>query len=99
MLYSQLTYVEVYGKHLYFNLIDGSVHEVYGTLLEYEEKLLERPEFMRVHRSYIVNLLHAAEVSPTGIRTFTGKTVPVSRLQYPQLQKEYMKLLFTRTEE
>ena len=96
--FSQLAYVEVNGKHLYFNLTDGSVREVFGTLKEYEPLLLDRPEFLRIHRSYIVNLFQAAELSPTGIRTFSGKTLPVSRLLYPQVQKDYMNLLFAERE-
>lgn len=99
VLFSQLTYVEVNGKHLYFNLTDGSVREVFGSLNEYEPLLLQQPEFMRVHRSYIVNMFQVAELSSSGIRTFSGKNLPVSRLLYPQLQKDYMKLLFTRGEE
>ncbi len=99
VLFSQLTYVEVSGKHLYFNLTDGSVHEVFGSLNEYESLLLGRPEFMRIHRSYIVNMLQAAELSHTGVRTFSGKNLPVSRLLYPQLQKDYIKLVFDRREE
>jgi len=97
--FSELDFVEVMGKHLYFNLRDGSVREVYGTLKEYEPSLLSRPEFMHVHRSYIVNMLQVAELSPTGALTFSGKNLPVSRLLYPQLQKDYMKLLFARREE
>jgi len=93
--FSQLTYVEVNGKHLFFNLTDGSVREVFGTLHEYEPLLLERPEFMHIHRSYIVNMLQIEEFSPSSVRTFSGKTLPVSRLLYPQLQKDYMKLLFS----
>lgn len=99
LLFSQLTYVEVMGKHLYFNLADGSVKDIPGTLHEYESILLDRPEFMRVHRSYIVNMLQVAELSSAGIRTFSGKQLPVSRLLYHQLQKDYMKLLFTQGEE
>lgn len=95
ILFSQLAYVEVNGKHLYFTLTDGSVREVFGTLKEYESLLLGRAEFMRVHRSYIVNMYQAAELSPTGIRTFSGKNLPVSRLLYPELQKNYLKLLFS----
>jgi len=34
--FSQLTYVEVSGKHLYFNMNDGTVKEVAGSLNEYE---------------------------------------------------------------
>jgi len=99
VLFSQLSYVEVNGKHLHFNLTDGSVHEVFGTLREYEALLLGRPEFMRIHRSYIVNMFQAAELSQAGVRTFSGKNLPVSRLLYPQLQKDYMKLLFNQREE
>ena len=96
--FSQLSYVEVSGKHLYFNLTDGSVREVFGTLKEYEPLLRDRPEFMQIHRSYIVNMLQVAELSPSGVRTFFGRDLPVSRLQYPQLQKNYMKLLFEQRE-
>lgn len=95
----QLSYVEVNGKHLYFNLTDGSVREVFGALIDYESQLLSRPEFMRVHRSYIVNMLHVSELSSANLRTFSGATLPVSRRLYPQLQKDYVKLLFNQREE
>ena len=97
--FSQLVYVEVNGKHLYFNLTDGTQREVLGTMNEYAPVLLSRPEFLRTHRSYIVNIYQIAELSPAGIRTFSGKLLPVSRRLYPQLQKDYLKLLFTKREE
>lgn len=92
--FSHISFVEVISKRLYFNLANGDVREVTGSMKTYEQPLLSRQEFMRVHRSYIVNMLHTAEFSPGCIRTLSGKTVPVSRLLYPQLQKDYMKLLF-----
>ena len=98
ILFSQLVYVEVNRKHLYFNLTNGQVQEIFGALKDYEEVLLTRPEFMRVHRSYIVNMLQVAELSPAGIRTFSGQQIPVSRQLYPQLQKDYMNLLFAHRE-
>ena len=49
---------------------------------------------MRIHRSYIVNMLQVAAFAPTEVRTFSGKSLPVSRLLYPQLQKDYLALLF-----
>lgn len=93
--FSQLSYVEVNGKHLYFNMNDGSVREVYGALNEYEALLLARPEFMHIHRSYIVNILQAAELSPAGLRTFSGQNLPVSRRLYPEIQKKYVSLFFS----
>ena len=96
--FSHLSYVEVIGKHLYFNLADGGVREVAGALKEYETALLSRKEFARIHRSYIVNMMQIETLSQGSVQTFTGKTLPVSRLLYPALQKAYMKLLFDREE-
>lgn len=92
--FTQLSFVEVMGKRLYFNLSNGEVREVAGSMKNYEEQLLSRPEFMRVHRSYIVNMLQTAEFSSSRIRTLSGKDIPVSRLLYPQLKKDYVKLFF-----
>ena len=92
--FSQLAYVEVNHKHLYFNLTDGSVREVAGVLKQYEDQLLAREEFMRIHRSYLVNMLQIETFAPTEVRTFSGKSLPISRLIYPQLQKDYLALLF-----
>lgn len=94
--YTHISYVEVIGKHVYFHLIDGDVREVAGALKDFESVLLSRPEFMRVHRSYIVNMLQAEELSSTGVRTFQGENLPVSRLSFPQIQKDYITLLFER---
>lgn len=94
ILFSELSFVEVIGKRLYFNMTNGDVREITGTMKNYEQQLLSRPEFMRVHRSYIVNMLQVEELSSSYIRTFSGKRLPVSRLLYPQLQADYMTLLF-----
>ncbi len=92
--FSQLVYVEVNSKHLYFNMADKTEYKVYGYLKEYADMLLARPEFMQIHRSYIVNMYQAESLSQGGIKTFTGKTLPISRLLYPKIQKDYMSLMF-----
>ena len=94
--YTQISYVEVIRKQVCFHLTDGTEYKVTGTLKDFETGLLERPEFMRVHRSYIVNMLQVEQLSYAGLRTFRGVTLPVSRTAYPQLQRAYMALLFDR---
>ena len=96
--FAQLEFVEIINKRLYFHLTDGSEREVNGALSDYEPLLLSRPEFMRTHRSYIVNMLQVSELSPGEVRTFSGKNLPVSRLLYPQVQKDYIQLLFAAKE-
>ena len=92
--YARISYVEVIGKHVYFHMVDGDTREVAGSLKNFESALLSRPEFMRVHRSYIVNMFQVEQLSSAGLRTFQGENLPVSRLTWPQLQKDYMALLF-----
>ena len=83
---------------MYFNLTNGQVREVPGRMRDYEKPLLARPEFTRIHRSYIINMFQIEELTPSSVRTFTGRILPVSRLIYPQVQKEYMNLLFSEGE-
>lgn len=97
--FSQLAFVEVIRKHLYFHLTDGQVCETPGSLSDFEAQLLTQPHFIRIGRFYIVNILQIRELSPAGIVTFSGEQIPVPRRLYPQLQKDYMKLLFSREEE
>lgn len=65
-----------------------------GTIAGFEAGLLTRPEFVKIHRSYIVNLNQIAELSPEGCILFSGKNLPVSRLLYPQVRRAYMAHLF-----
>ncbi|WP_352401148.1 LytTR family DNA-binding domain-containing protein [Anaerotignum sp.] len=94
ILFSNLAFIEVINKKLYFNLADGSVREVTSTLAELEDKLLTLPEFVKVHRSYIVNLWQVGELRPKELITLAGKSVPISRLLSGKVREIYMKHLF-----
>ena len=43
-------------------------------------------------------LMAVTELSPTTVKTMTGKLLPVSRGLYHDLQRDYVKLLFSRGE-
>lgn len=92
--FSRLAFVEIMNKTLCFHLNDGSVREAYSSLAAFEDKLLSRPEFVRVHRSYIVNLWQVSEVGSKELITHTGQTVPISRLLYGKVRDAYMEHLF-----
>ena len=94
--YTEISYVEVIRKQVCFHLTDGTEYKVTGTLKDFENELLGHPEFMRVHRSYIVNMLQVRRLSYDGLLTFRGETLPVPRAAYPQLQRAYTALLFDR---
>ena len=92
--YNRLACLEVYQKKLFFHLTDGQVRTMPGTIAGFEAELLARPDFVKIHRSYIVNLNQVSELSPEGCILFSGKNLPVSRLLYPQVRRAYMAHLF-----
>ena len=92
--YNRLACLEVYQKKLFFHLTDGQIRTMPGTIVGFEAELLTRPDFVKIHRSYIVNLNQVSELSPEGCILFSGKNLPVSRLLYPQVRRAYMAHLF-----
>lgn len=94
ILFSNLAFIEVMNRKVYFNLADGSVREANSSLMELEDKLLARPEFVKVHRSYIVNLWQVCELGSKELITHGGKSVPISRLLSGRVREAYMKHLF-----
>lgn len=96
--YGKMEYIEVSAKKLYFYLTDGSMREVTGKLADYEQALLKRPGFMKVHRSYLVNLQWVKELRQGELITVSGRHVPVSRAAYPQVRTAYTHFLFSEAE-
>ena len=91
--FDRLTYVEVINKTVFFHLADGTVHETTATLAEFEEKLLSRPEFLKTHRSYLVNLRHIQAIDINFATMKNGHSILISRKRRSQVQEAYMRVL------
>ena len=98
ILFSELEFVEVQGKKLYFHLADASIRVTAATLTEYEQLLLNRTEFIKVHRSYIVNLRCIKELSGYSFISYSGLLIPISRPAFPKVRDMYIKSLFWKKE-
>ena len=72
--YARLACLEVYQKKLFFYLTDGQVRTMPGTIAGFEAELLARPDFVKIHRSYIVNLNQVSELSPEAAYSSPGRT-------------------------
>ena len=94
-----LSHLEVNQKQLYFYMVDGCVRQMTGSISAFEDKLLSHSGFAKIHRSYIVNLQYVSVLSPKGCLMFSGKNLPVSRLLYNDVQKQYMAYLFSNRED
>ena len=97
--YGKIEYIEVSSKKLFFYLADGGKREISGSLADYEQALLKRPGFIKVHRSYLMNLQWVQELRQGELVTVTGRRVPVSRKAYPQVRTAYTQFLFEEAEE
>lgn len=91
--FARLAYVEVIDKTLYFHLSEGTVREVNAALVDFERKLLSRPEFLKTHRSYLVNLSYIQAAENDCVVMKNGYRVPVSRRRRGQVQDVYMRFL------
>ncbi len=92
--FGKIEFVEVFSKKLLFHLTDGTVKEFSGTLSEYENKLLCREEFIKVHRSYLVNMESILSLNAKELTTCAGHAIPISRLLSNQTKEAYMQHLF-----
>lgn len=91
--FARLAYVEVINKTVFFHLTDSTVREVTATLADCEGTLLSRPEFLKTHRSYLVNLSYIQAIDINCVIMKNGDSIPVSRQRRSQVQDAYMHFL------
>lgn len=96
--FDKLEFLEVMNKKLFFHLTDGSVKEIYSSLSDYETELVCRRDFIKVHRSYIVNMKYIQELSSKELTMYTKQRVPTSRLLSEKIKQAYMEYLFAEKE-
>ncbi len=93
IVFADLEYVEVINKTVFFHMADGIIYEAVAALADFEGELLARPEFVKTHRSYIVNLSYVQAVGGHSAVTKSGRVVLVSRQRRNQVQDAYLQYL------
>ena len=94
--FEKIECLEIYNKHLVFHLSDGSRKETRGSLSDYESLFLSRKEFLKIHRSYLLNMDYIQSMEAGEITTYSGKRFPVSRLLVKNIKAQYMNYMFTK---
>ena len=90
---SQLEYVEINNRTLLFHLIDGETKALRGKLSDYEENLLSQPNFLKIHRSYVINMDHMKSLNKNSFETMTGKEITISRNLLTEVHTQYVNYL------
>lgn len=91
---SKIEFVEVKGRTLYFYLRGGEILESVGILSKFEGELLSYPQFIKPHRSYILNMDYIDSLTSKEIKTISHSPIPVSRINFPYIKKEYIDYSF-----
>lgn len=91
--FEQLVYLEISNRTLFFHLLDGTCKEVSGKISDYEGVLLSRKNYLKVHRSYIINMDHMKSYERKSFTAMTGESIPISRNIAKEVQSTYMDYL------
>lgn len=91
---SSLVYIEVLSHYLYYHTTKRD-YKARGNISDIEKELIKY-NFVRIHRSYIINLKYVNKVLSKEV-TVLGKIFPVGRNYKDSLKEEYLK--YVRGEE
>lgn len=85
VLIKDILYVECEGHHLTYVTVQGLSLQVYGTLKAVEEELA-RFDFLRVHKSYLVNQKYIESVGKREVMLAGGKCVDMGKDRKKEVQ-------------
>jgi DNA-binding LytR/AlgR family response regulator len=73
-----VTYIEVMNHALTYHRTDGEPVVTRSTITEAEESLADKP-FVRINKSFLVNMRHIASVHGQEVELFSGEVLPIGR--------------------
>lgn len=89
-----LEYCEVIHRTLFFHLSSGKVLESIGSMDDLCRKLNDYRNFLRPHRSYLINLDYVQSLSARGITMSCLTEIPIPRGKYQEIKNIYLEYAF-----
>lgn len=90
----ELEYCEVLHRTLFIHLIGGKVLESIGSLNKLSEQLEPYGNFLRTHRSYLVNLEYVQNLSSCGITMSCQTEIPIPHGKYNEIKDAFLEYSF-----
>jgi len=87
---NQVTYIEANGKTCFIHMNNSSETEVKIKLMNLEEQL-SAYEFIKPHRSYLVNYKFISVIKKSNIELMDGSLIPISRDKVESVKHEFIK--------
>lgn len=89
--FQNLLYIETFNNNLMLHLSDGTSMTIYSTLKQFMQKL--PPNFMRCHKSFMVNMNHIQGFSPHCFTLSDGVQIPIPPKKYGEVVQIYRNYL------
>ena len=93
---ARLEYCGVIGRELMLHLSDGSVLKASGSMDKLCAQLEEKGGFLRIHRSYLVNMERIKTVAPKCVAMAGGAELPIPRGKFGEIKDRYLEYAFQR---
>lgn len=90
----QLEYCEVLHRTLFIHMTGGKVLESIGSLNQLSEQLEPYRNFLRPHRSYLVNLEYVQKISRRAITMSSQTEIPIPHGKYNEIKDAFLEYAF-----
>lgn len=91
---NEIKYIEVQKKDMIIHTINKDFEARYS--LEKIEKNLNIVQFVRCHKSFIINLNYIENIKSNCARLDSGEEVPISRYRHKDVKEKFLKFLGDR---
>ncbi len=95
----QIEFCEVIHRTLFIHLASGKILESTGSLDELEKKLAKFSCFIRIHRSYLINLDYVQNISYRFATMSCMAEIPIPRGKYSKIKNAFLKNAFQNGQE
>lgn len=92
----KLEYCEIIGRTLLFHLENGTVLESKGSMDELCGKLAIYENFLRVHRSFVINMEYILNISYKAITMDSLEKIPIPHGKCSEIKNRYLEYAFDR---
>lgn len=92
----RLEYCEVIGRTLLFHMDNGTVLESTGKLDELCSQLTQYENFLRPHRSFLINMEYIQNISYKAITMDNLAQIPIPHGKCSEIKNTYLKYAFRR---
>ena len=91
-----IEFIEVSGKNITIHMTDKDTFEVFGSLNELEMQFIDKDNFIKPHRAFLVNMDCIKKVHEKEIMTLSGASVPISKANIQEVKKKYLSYSFNQ---